>query len=232
MDAGKLNKLTVAQLQQEVRNCGLSSIPKNKAACIEAILEHTKGGGPSNEDNDAHSQEVFEEAQNLPSSAQVLDDPVLNNCPSNSEMSNSDYLHQFCSMMKDSMQKQQEMFNQLVMALSVGHRPVQDATTRDLDPNEFEDRPHLHHVSACQHDLNRQDRFSASTGNAVKFLSSQIPFFSGTEDENIDIWIEKIETVAELHGLSSVVMLTAATSKLSKTARRWFDLSTGSVNKS
>lgn len=43
---------------------------------------------------------------------------------------------------------------------------------------------------------------------------------------------KKIETVAELYGLSSVAMLTAATSKFSKTARRWFDLSTGSVNKS
>lgn len=68
--------------------------------------------------------------------------------------------------------KQQEMFNQLVTALSVGHKPVQDTSSRVLDSNEFEDRAHLHHVSAYQHDLNRQERFSASTSNAVKFLSS------------------------------------------------------------
>lgn len=232
MNAGDLNKLSMAQLHQEARIRGLSSIPKNKAACIEAILEFSKGAGSSNEDDNTHSQNVIEEAQDLPSSAQVFEDSILNNRSNNPQIPNSDLLHQFCSSMKDSMQKQQEMFNQLIMTLSVGHRPVQAAASCDVDRDEFQERTHLLNVSAGQHDLNCQDRFSASTGNAIKFLSSQIPSFSGTEDEDIDIWIEKIETVAELHGLSSVVMLSAATSKLSKTARKWFDFSTGPVNKS
>ncbi|KMQ84908.1 hypothetical protein RF55_16907 [Lasius niger] len=56
-------------------------------------------------------------------------------------------------------------------------------------------------------DTDRHERFSALAGNAVKFLSSQIPYFN-------------------------VVMLSAATSKLSKTARKWFDLSYGPINES
>ncbi|CAL1672756.1 unnamed protein product [Lasius platythorax] len=73
--------------------------------------------------------------------------------------SNTDYLPQFCSMMKESMQKQQEMISQLVVALTIGQRPPQVhsqhdspvATPRDMDPHE---------------------KFSAMAGNAVKFLSS------------------------------------------------------------
>lgn len=68
------------------------------------------------------------------------------------------------------------------------------------------------------------------SSNAVKFLSSQIPYFNGTEDDDVELWIEKIETVAELHSLSSVIMLMAVTSKLPKTVRRWFNLSTVPMN--
>lgn len=77
--------------------------------------------------------------------------------------------------------------------------------------------------------MNIQEKFSAATGNAVKFLSSQISLFGGTEEEDVELWIEKIENVSSLHGLTPVA---SATSKLTKMARKWFDMSTGTVNKS
>lgn len=40
---------------------------------------------------------------------------------------------------------------------------------------------------------------SASTGNSVKFLASLIPTFGGTEDVDVEIWINKIESVEKIH---------------------------------
>ncbi|KMQ81629.1 hypothetical protein RF55_25708, partial [Lasius niger] len=69
------------------------------------------------------------------------------------------------------------------------------------------------------------DTFQASAGQSVKFLSSLIPAFGATDEEDVELWLEKIESVADIHSLPHVVMLSAATAKLTKTARRWFDLS-------
>jgi len=76
------------------------------------------------------------------------------------------------------------------------------------------------------------ENFSSISSYDVKFLSSQIPQFSGSEEDDIDLWLEKLESVAEIHNFSDRVKLSAATSRLTKTARRWFDLCTGSVNRS
>lgn len=67
---------------------------------------------------------------------------------------------------------------------------------------------------------------------ATKYLSSQIPQFGGTEEDNVELWIEKLESVTRLHGCTHSTMLAAATSRLTKTARRWFDYSTGTINES
>ncbi|XP_029168381.1 uncharacterized protein LOC114939502 isoform X2 [Nylanderia fulva] len=72
----------------------------------------------------------------------------------------------------------------------------------------------------------------AATAQSIKFLTNSISSFGGTEDEDISLWLEKIETIADNYGLSPIVRLSAATSKLNKVARRWMDLSPGNINKS
>jgi len=74
--------------------------------------------------------------------------------------------------------------------------------------------------------------FSSVSSNDVKFLSSQIPQFSGSKEDNVNLWLEKLESVAEIHNFSNRVKLSPATSRLTKTTRHWFDLCTGSVNRS
>lgn len=221
MDRKELNSYTLAQLQQEARKFGIVIKLKKKEECVEAILQHLEENGPLLEmRNISNPQEAIGEAQSPGPSAQVFTkNRVQNNASDHFQTAKTDDMPHFCSMMQESIQKQQEMINQLITALTINQRPPQvqsqhfsaETTSRDTDP---------------------QERFSAMAGNAVKFLSSQIPHFNGTEDENIKLWVEKIESVAQLHNLSSVVMLSAAAYKLSKTARKWFDLSTGSINES
>lgn len=74
------------------------------------------------------------------------------------------------------------------------------------------------------------ETFSSLPINATKFLSSQTPQFGGTEEENVEIWIEKIESVAKIHGFSQGVLLSVAVTRLVKTARRWYDYNTRIIN--
>lgn len=74
------------------------------------------------------------------------------------------------------------------------------------------------------HSIKTVENFTTLSTNATKFLSLQIPNFGGTDQENVELWIEKIESIAEVHGLPPVAMLSAATFKLNKVARKWFAL--------
>jgi len=38
---------------------------------------------------------------------------------------------------------------------------------------------------------------SSVSSHDVKFLNSQIPQFSGSEEDDVDLWLEKLESVAE-----------------------------------
>jgi len=66
---------------------------------------------------------------------------------------------------------------------------------------------------------------SVSTTQAVTYLSSQLYPFSGTEDEDVDIWIKRVDQAAAVHGVSDSVKLLCATGKLQGHARDWFDFS-------
>lgn len=70
---------------------------------------------------------------------------------------------------------------------------------------------------------------SASPAQAVTLLAPQIPEFTGTEEDNVQIWVQRVTKVAQIHGAPDDVTFLAASSKLTKTARRWFDLSTGQM---
>ncbi|XP_067214809.1 uncharacterized protein [Linepithema humile] len=71
---------------------------------------------------------------------------------------------------------------------------------------------------------------SVPAAQAISLLASQIPSFGGTQDENIELWLRKVERVSRIHCVSEDITLLAATSKLTKLAREWFDLDTGTIN--
>lgn len=62
------------------------------------------------------------------------------------------------------------------------------------------------------------------TAQAITLLASQIPQFNGLEEDEVDVWIRKIELIASAHGVTDSIKLLAAVSKLSKHARDWFDM--------
>jgi len=77
-------------------------------------------------------------------------------------------------------------------------------------------------------------RFSDSfaNANATKWLATRIPEFGGTESDNINVWIKRVDKVVLIHGASDSVTLLAASSKLTKNAKQWYDLQDGPSNES
>jgi len=69
----------------------------------------------------------------------------------------------------------------------------------------------------------------APAGSMVKWLATQIPAFGGTETENINAWIRRVEKIAEIHAANDGAILLAASSKLTGSARRWYDIQDGTV---
>jgi len=67
---------------------------------------------------------------------------------------------------------------------------------------------------------------NVAPAHAVTLLASQIPAFSGLEEENVELWIRRVELAANVHGVSDNITLLACTSKLQKYARDWFDYET------
>lgn len=47
--------------------------------------------------------------------------------------------------------------------------------------------------------------------------------FGGTEDENIKLWIQQVDKIAQIHRTSDDVMLLTAPSGFVKAARKWFN---------
>lgn len=68
-----------------------------------------------------------------------------------------------------------------------------------------------------------------SNGSAIQALASQIPKFGGREDDNVRTWIRRVEKIALVHEASDDVTLLAALGKLTASARRWFDIQTGTA---
>jgi len=67
-----------------------------------------------------------------------------------------------------------------------------------------------------------------TNASAIKWLATQIPEFGGVNSDNVNVWTKRVDRVALLHGANDAVTLLAASSRLVKNARQWYDLQDGS----
>jgi len=63
----------------------------------------------------------------------------------------------------------------------------------------------------------------------VSWLATQIPEFGGGADESANQWVRRVDKVAQVHGAADGAVLLAASSKLVKSAKKWYDIQTGTV---
>ncbi|KMQ90759.1 hypothetical protein RF55_9447 [Lasius niger] len=245
----QLEGMSLKELQAEARRCGIMPLLKTIKSCIESIMAYVEDGqhqrASGSREEDVYDDAVSRETQDT----QVVSNPSLStiqekhSVPSNIQhvssgsqpcgfqpgtSTNDNAISQLCALVTEQMRHQQIMLQQILTSMenNRNNSNVMNSCVSDA----------LGGTSNAQStDLNSPPRSAFSsvpTGQAVKLLASQLPVFGGTEDEDVEIWLQKVESVAGIHAVADEVTLLAAISKLNKSARRWFDLTTGSVNHS
>lgn len=229
MDHQELNCLSIAELQDEIRKYNLSRIPKIKTACIELLMNHFKKNSPLQEMMSIQSQEAVGQAQFLDTATQFTvnneTEDIVNN-----DVNTQNHSAQMFAIMMEQMKKKQEMIDQMNKQQDLMKHMLATLTGRNNLDSVQERSQNIETVTTIRR--NHQEKFSAETGNAIKFLKSQIPCFSGTDEDDIELWIEKVEGAANIYDFSQIIILAAATSNLTKIAKEWFDMSSGEVNTS
>lgn len=125
-------------------------------------------------------------------------------------------LDHFAAMLGAFMEQQRQTLEE-IRALS-----RREASAPNNAPQEKEARESI--------ESPRSQAISTSTpAQAVSLLMPQIPEFGGTDDENVQIWTQRVDRVAQVHRAPNDVVLLAASAKLTKLAKRWYEMQQGQV---
>ncbi|KYQ59431.1 hypothetical protein ALC60_01547 [Trachymyrmex zeteki] len=217
MDRSRLDQLSFEELKNEALSYGL--VPASSCEqLIDQIMSHLERNGPVSDfgimlpdgTSSCNTRATVQPQQSsdIPSARSTL----LVADPSMQQMFGF-----FSELMKQQSDLMQQVTN-LIAATRISNTNPQIVSSSDSSGAAIlNQRPVLASVPVAQ---------------AVNLLASQLPSFSGSEDENIDIWIEKVERVSRIHDVSDQVTLLAASSKLNKSAKDWLDLNSGTVNDS
>lgn len=142
-----------------------------------------------------------------------------------------------CRQQQLFLQQQQEQFAQLIRVLSATRDSVESGGRGAADiPSEEEipaNRIGLSGQTSPSRDPSQARSIeSTSASNAVTWIAAQIPEFSGSEDDiAIDTiaWTSRRDKIAQDNVSDGCVTLLAASSRLTKLVRKWYDIQTDAV---
>ncbi|XP_070526381.1 uncharacterized protein [Cardiocondyla obscurior] len=126
-------------------------------------------------------------------------------------------------------QQQEQMFARLTEILAI-RQATAPAPTSSAAPDEREEPVNLRPQGGSS--PARSSGGSQQSGLPIKWIATQIPEFGGTENENVQQWVDRVDTAARIHGASDAATVVAASSRLTGAARKWYDLKTGPVMES
>lgn len=221
-----LDSLALEKIQANAHHLGL--VPSSdREMCIDQIMSHV-------ERHPSASVRVT----NNPPPVLISESPILSNVyssgiPSSATSSTNESWVVAYTALAEQMRIQQEALTRFLDAqvekqksseynkppmglVGSSHQENQRSTESVLNP--------LAQERSVPRNVTEGSHFSSIPfAQAVSLLASQIPAFSGLDQEDVALWIRKIEFTANVHRVSDDVKLLAATSKLQKNAKEWFD---------
>lgn len=197
IDRAKLDGATLEQLQKEAKKLGLE-ISGDRSALIESILNHLERIGP---------MDLPAEAQGAASEAEQENRVTLTESPLTAGA-----LHQALSTMTASIMRQQrewqaqqqQLFLQqqtqfgewMQRLLERGEsREAQRAPSQDEGPTMESAGPSGSSASMSPATGDTLRSHTTPPGNIVSWIASQIPEYSGAEEENVLAWIRRVDKV-------------------------------------
>ncbi|XP_011869954.1 PREDICTED: uncharacterized protein LOC105563185 [Vollenhovia emeryi] len=230
MEKAKFEGLSLEQLKEEANKYGLA-VTGDRDALIQNIMRHLEKQGP----HDLHDEAAKASTTGKPRKGstgsveqvpavllqQVLQSVqgMLEQAERKREQAEKRQQEQF----ERQRAAQQEQFERLMLlALNNGNQ-----TRRDEPPEAARTEPGTTPIGSPL--AAQSSGSSLPMGSLVNYLSQQIPEFAGGEDDNVQAWANRVDKVAQVHGASDGATLLAASSRLTKSARRWYELQTGAA---
>jgi len=240
MDRGTLEQMSVEELRKEARKCRLPSV-SDRAELIDALMTHYERRRPARggrgQEPDVETGAPDQGGPNTDDEAEPVTTSRLRKALSavTADMTKHqlEWQEQQLQLMQNQqmqfMQQQQQQFERLAQLLTAGQRgepmPENLAPLREGDGTERSRRGSTPRESMPSPGTSN----GFPHGNTIKWLSSQIPEFGGTEDENVHAWTARVDRVALIHGATDAAVLLAASSRLVKNAKKWYEIQQGEV---
>ncbi|XP_067212248.1 uncharacterized protein [Linepithema humile] len=225
MDRRRLEGLSTKKLRREVLRYRLTPEATHEAL-VKQLVTHLESNGPLRD-------ECFDASAGLASSSMNRADSLssesvhegFTTASVHPQVDSEQVSPQWFKMFADLKRQQEEMMVQFTQLVATVNRRGNDTSASPPSASSSSTDS-----SGARSSVPGRDggtvMATMPTAQAVTLLASQIPYFSGSEDDNVDLWLQKVERVARIHGVADEVILLAVSSKLTKLARDWFDLNT------
>lgn len=217
MERARLEALTVEELRQEALRHQLPATA-DRDVLIEAILAHLSLDGQFDEPAPVASGSRAPSVKSRKGSGSASADrrpsvptAVVTTAADPPEQNGA--LNRLVETMAVFMQQQQQMMEEIRQLAR------RDNYTASEPPPEPEEEEPVRSPAVS----------TSSPAQAVILLAPQIPEFGGTDEENVHVWSQRVDRVAQVHRASEDVVLLAASSKLTKLAKQWYEMQSGHV---
>lgn len=228
MDRAKLNKTSTDLLQKKARQLGLE-VPLERTHLIEVLAEYfSKNPGektPTSESEEQIDRDLF--ASTSEAATSWSHPPTAGR---SEQYVTAETLRGVVASFTAAMEKQQTRFFTMLQSLQPRTETAPATVPRPGASSPSTGSEDVAGHSSTTRNSHPPHRNGESfPGNSTTWIAAQIPEFGGTEEENIGIWVRRVEKIAQVHGATDGVILLVASSKLVKSARRWYESQDGPV---
>lgn len=224
MDRLQLENLTIEQLREEAVKCQIT-VSWNRDQLVNEIMDHLERNGP-----------LIDMLRSVPTENETEQQCVVNS-PVEGQSSSpvtAAAFEQILATVNTCTQQQQLIMQQLSLLSQRIDGSNSGATSGRVESSPSNPVSAMTNPSilsnVMMNNMIRQPMInSLPPANAVQLLAPQLPEFGGTEEENIRLWVQRVDRVAQIHRAPDDVVLLAASSKLIKAAKQWYNLQYGIV---
>ncbi|XP_024887649.1 mediator of RNA polymerase II transcription subunit 15-like [Temnothorax curvispinosus] len=229
MERQRLQDMSIGELQEEARKYGLNP-PGDSARCIDLIMSHLEKHGPTDLLDQKRETRAAAKSKTVQSTSAATtgSSDLAQICALMAEQmrvqqqesrerqefqkkqmrvqqQESRERLEFQRKQARSQQEQQRQ-SQLMMQqmLELVNLSREDSQSRMRD---FLSSDNGVPVTLGASVIRRQPISSVATAHAVKMLTGQIPEFAGTDEDNVKIWIQTGERIAQIHAVTEDVLL-------------------------
>jgi len=216
LDRASLEEATLDRLQAEARRYRLP-VGGERSDLIDRIMSHIER---------MEAQEMIAETQSGPSSGPSVGEEATGELEEPLTMGT---LRSALNEMTDLMRQQQQSIQMMLqlMANQSGASPVVvpvgvQSLNAEMESGALSAPTPNHEIRPAK------NMDTHIPGNSVSWLDTQIPEYGGSDKENVSTWVRRVDQVAAVHGASDGVTLLAS-SKLTKSAKTWYEVQTGAA---